>query len=88
MSFKKPVEVGSILLFTSSVTYCPGHPMTTFQVSVQADVIDPFGGSRDTTNVFHFTFMQTKRPLPRVMPRTYAESMQLLEAKRRLERSP
>ncbi|KAF9995593.1 hypothetical protein BGZ79_010714 [Entomortierella chlamydospora] len=59
------------------------------QVRVKADVLDITKNTRETTNTFWFTFedprhpQQGQRRTPRVLPRTYAESMLYIEGMRR-----
>ena len=84
--FKEPVSIGSLLCLKSQIVYADGISKS-FQVSVQADVLDPHTGTRRTTNIFHFSFMATKiEYLPSLMPQSYAESMRFIEGKRRRER--
>ncbi|KAJ3366014.1 Acyl-coenzyme A thioesterase 9, mitochondrial [Allomyces javanicus] len=86
--FRKPVPIGCILQFQAQVVYSRAPISNSFQVQVTADVVDPLTGKRDTTNVFHYTFTAAKtapKPVPHVLPRTYAESMLYLDAKRRWE---
>ena len=89
ISFKHPVNIGSILSLKSEVVYSDGGATKMFQVSVIADVIDP-NGDQKTTNTFHFTFraknLKKNETLPKVMPQTYAESMRYIEGKRRKEK--
>ncbi|TPX72908.1 hypothetical protein SpCBS45565_g00278 [Spizellomyces sp. 'palustris'] len=86
ISFRKPVHVGSLLSLTSQVTYSSGSPSRSFQVKVRADVLDPISDEQSTTNTFHFTFMALDGEVPRVMPRSYDESMRYIEGKRKKER--
>lgn len=94
--FRKPVQVGSLLNLTSTVDFAAGYPHKTFQVTVKADVVDTVTGSRDTTNVFSFTFFvdeeqngvgagQVGKKLRRVLPQSYEEAMRYLAGKRRKE---
>ncbi|ORZ37575.1 HotDog domain-containing protein [Catenaria anguillulae PL171] len=87
--FRKPVPIGSILRFDSRVVYSRAPTNTSFQVMVTAEVIDIKTGTRDTTNVFHYTFgldkAKNSHQLPQVLPRTYEESMNYLEGKRKWE---
>ncbi|KAF9200271.1 hypothetical protein BGZ49_009529 [Haplosporangium sp. Z 27] len=56
------------------------------QVRVKADVLDIEKNTRETTNYFWFTFKDPQhgqRTTPKVMPRTYAESMLYIEGMRR-----
>lgn len=80
--FQHPVEVGSLLLFSSQILYTEGSLMV---VKVHAQVQDVKMQSRMTTNHFHFTFDSTKPNLERVVPRTYAESMMFLDGMRHLK---
>ena len=94
ISFRKPVPIGTFLALDSQIVYSEGGDHHSFQVMVKADVLDVRNGTRETTNHFWFTFSDdpnrvTKKGeqgdyvTPRVMPRTYAESMLYLEGKRR-----
>ncbi|BFZ00620.1 hypothetical protein BsWGS_03658 [Bradybaena similaris] len=83
--FKKPVEVGSLLFLSSQIVYTNGADA---QVHVHAEVVDPITGSRETTNDFQFTFDTGLPNLPRVVPKTYAESMLYLVGKRHYENLP
>ncbi|TSK98461.1 Acyl-coenzyme A thioesterase 9, mitochondrial [Bagarius yarrelli] len=65
--FRKPVEIGSLLLLSSQVCYTEGHHV---QVRVHTEVLDPLTRQHDTTNVFHFTF-QVEKPVPAVVPQSY-----------------
>ncbi|CAG8638062.1 15550_t:CDS:2, partial [Funneliformis caledonium] len=82
ISFRKPVHIGSILIMTSQIVYAPGPPHKSFQVAVTADVLDIEKETRDTTNIFHFTF-NSDNPVRKIMPKTYHESMKLIEGRRR-----
>jgi len=87
VQFHKPVEIGSILSYDAQIVLAMGHPHKSFHVAVTADVISPGkGGARETTTVFSFTFAVNNPnapPLRRVLPETYDESIQLIEALRR-----
>ncbi|XP_048247172.1 acyl-coenzyme A thioesterase 9, mitochondrial-like [Haliotis rufescens] len=80
--FKKPVEIGSLLLLSSQVVYTHKSLM---QVKVHAEVLDVDTGVRETTNDFHFTFDSQDENLPRVIPKSYAEFMLYLDGKRHFE---
>ena len=69
------MDIGSILLFDARIDLARGAPHRSFQVAVTADVVDPRTGRRDTTNEFYFTFIVNDRPLRRVLPHSYAESI-------------
>uniref|UniRef100_A0A224YIT7 Acyl coenzyme a thioesterase 9 mitochondrial n=1 Tax=Rhipicephalus zambeziensis TaxID=60191 RepID=A0A224YIT7_9ACAR len=81
--FRKPVELGSLLHYESQVVYTQDNFV---QVNVNATVIKPGGGKKEITNVFHFTFsLDGDNPAPRVIPRSYPESMLYIEGKRYLD---
>ncbi|KAJ3087020.1 Acyl-coenzyme A thioesterase 9, mitochondrial [Quaeritorhiza haematococci] len=73
IAFRKPVPIGSLLSLTSQVVYSEGGSDYSFQVKVQADVVDPVKNTRETTNTFHFTFTTDQKEVPIVMPRSYDE---------------
>ncbi|XP_077591648.1 acyl-coenzyme A thioesterase 9, mitochondrial-like [Stigmatopora nigra] len=79
--FRKPVEIGSLLLLSSQVCYTEGKRI---QVRVHSEVFDPMSRQHDTTNVFHFTFV-SDRDVPSVVPQTYGESMLYLDGKRHFD---
>ncbi|KAF9190499.1 hypothetical protein BGZ51_008538 [Haplosporangium sp. Z 767] len=83
ISFRKPVPIGTFLALDSQIVYAEGSGHHSFQVMVKADVLDVKKGTRETTNTFWFTFTDPIKGSPRIMPRTYAESMLYLEGKRR-----
>ncbi|KAF9352743.1 hypothetical protein BGX34_012003 [Mortierella sp. NVP85] len=83
ISFRKPVPIGTFLALDSQIVYAEGGNHHSFQVMVKADVLDVSKNSRETTNTFWFTFRDPVKGTPRIMPRTYAESMLYLEGKRR-----
>lgn len=95
ISFRKPVPIGTFLALDSQIVFAEGGDHHSFQVMVKADVLDVRKGTRETTNHFWFTFTDPQRSqeeggdaakgyvTPRIMPRTYAESMLYLEGKRR-----
>ncbi|KAM0788991.1 hypothetical protein ACM66B_003060 [Microbotryomycetes sp. NB124-2] len=87
LTFKKPVEIGSLLILDSNVTFSPIHGKhSSFHVSVEASTIDLYSGKREVTNTFHFTFASEK-PLERhVLPRSYKQAIAWLDAQRRRER--
>ncbi|XP_037136202.1 acyl-CoA thioesterase 9, tandem duplicate 1 isoform X2 [Syngnathus acus] len=76
--FRKPVEIGSLLLLSSQVCYTEGKHI---QVRVHSEVFDPLTRQHNTTNVFHFTFA-SDRDVPNIVPQTYGESMLYLDGKR------
>uniref|UniRef100_A0A8C7LB76 Acyl-CoA thioesterase 9 n=1 Tax=Oncorhynchus kisutch TaxID=8019 RepID=A0A8C7LB76_ONCKI len=76
--FRKPVEIGSLLLLSSQVCYTEGKYI---QVRVHTEVLDPLTRQHNTTNVFHFTFV-TDKDVPNIVPQSYGESMLYLDGKR------
>ncbi|XP_056155510.1 acyl-CoA thioesterase 9, tandem duplicate 1 isoform X2 [Lampris incognitus] len=76
--FQKPVEIGSLLLFSSQVCYTEGNNI---QVRVHTEVLDPLTRQHNTTNIFHFTFASDSQ-VPSIVPKTYGESMLYLDGKR------
>uniref|UniRef100_A0A8C7NCD5 Acyl-CoA thioesterase 9 n=1 Tax=Oncorhynchus kisutch TaxID=8019 RepID=A0A8C7NCD5_ONCKI len=65
--FRKPVEIGSLLLLSSQVCYTEGKYI---QVRVHTEVLDPLTRQHNTTNVFHFTFV-TDKDVPNIVPQSY-----------------
>uniref|UniRef100_A0A671T0T1 Acyl-coenzyme A thioesterase 9, mitochondrial-like n=1 Tax=Sinocyclocheilus anshuiensis TaxID=1608454 RepID=A0A671T0T1_9TELE len=65
--FRKPVEIGSLLLLSSQVCYTEGMYV---QVRVHSEVLDPLTRQHNTTNVFHFTF-HLEKDVPAVVPQSY-----------------
>ncbi|XP_013061260.1 acyl-coenzyme A thioesterase 9, mitochondrial-like [Biomphalaria glabrata] len=80
--FNKPVEIGSLLLLSSQVVYTKGSDL---QIHVHAEVDNLERGINENTNDFHFTFDMGVPNLPRVIPKTYSESMLYLVGKRHYE---
>ncbi|GAB6025161.1 Acyl-coenzyme A thioesterase 9, mitochondrial [Chamberlinius hualienensis] len=81
--FRKPVEIGSLLFFSSQVVYTEGPYM---QIRVDASVVNPQTNVYDTTNVFYFTFTSGDGELVKtVIPKTYSESMLYLDGKRHFD---
>ncbi|KAM6095899.1 acyl-coenzyme A thioesterase 9, mitochondrial isoform 2-T9 [Chlamydotis macqueenii] len=76
--FQRPVEVGSLLLLSGQVCYTEKNYI---QVRVHSEVYDPDTREHQTTNIFHFTFV-SENEVPRVVPKTYGESMLYLDGKR------
>ncbi|KAJ2794633.1 hypothetical protein H4R20_006158, partial [Coemansia guatemalensis] len=68
-SFKKPVNIGSILRLTSQVVYSEPENGT-FQVAVSADVIDNLTNTVERTNTFYFNFSSPSGTVSRVIPRS------------------
>ncbi|KAG0002031.1 hypothetical protein BGZ79_003698 [Entomortierella chlamydospora] len=83
ISFRKPVPIGTCLSLDSQIVYSEGGDQRSFQVMVQADILDLHKRTRETTNTFWFTFSDPVNATPRIMPKTYAESMLYIEGRRR-----
>ncbi|OBZ87622.1 Acyl-coenzyme A thioesterase 9, mitochondrial [Choanephora cucurbitarum] len=85
VTFRKPVHVGTLLNLRSAIVLSEGYPHRTVQVRVMAEVVNMEKNTRETTNVFHFTLASgnDKIKLRRILPRTYAETMLWIDAKRR-----
>ncbi|GAA6000670.1 hypothetical protein JCM10207_004602 [Rhodosporidiobolus poonsookiae] len=84
LQFRQPVELGSLLLLDSKVTYSPLEGKhKTFHISVEAATCDLVTGEKKITNTFHWTFASAQ-PLERhVLPRSYKQAMGWLDAQRR-----
>ncbi|PIK48292.1 putative acyl-coenzyme A thioesterase 9, mitochondrial [Apostichopus japonicus] len=78
IQFKKPVEIGSVIFYSSEVAFTEDKFL---QIRVHTEVEDVKSGKRDTTNVFHFT-IESDSALPRVIPKSYGESMLYLAGRR------
>jgi acyl-coenzyme A thioesterase 9 len=81
--FRKSVEIGSLLLLSSQVCYTTDRFM---QLAVNAQVLDIEKGNLETTNTFQFTFKADK-DVPTVIPKSYADSMLYLHARRHFDSS-
>uniref|UniRef100_A0A1B6CSS6 HotDog ACOT-type domain-containing protein n=2 Tax=Clastoptera arizonana TaxID=38151 RepID=A0A1B6CSS6_9HEMI len=81
ISFKKPVNVGSLLRMSSQVVYTEHNYM---QIVVYAEVSDPFTGQQATTNMFHFTY-ESPEFVPPVMPNTYQDAMSYVDGRRHFQ---
>ncbi|XP_068921727.1 acyl-coenzyme A thioesterase 9, mitochondrial-like isoform X2 [Petaurus breviceps papuanus] len=76
--FQRPVEIGSLLFFSSQVCFTEKNHI---QVRVHSEVSFPGTKEHKTTNVFHFTFFVEKE-VPSVIPKTYGDSMLYLDGHR------
>ncbi|XP_046673664.1 acyl-coenzyme A thioesterase 9, mitochondrial-like isoform X2 [Homalodisca vitripennis] len=81
ISFKKPVDVGSLLGMTGQVIYTEENYM---QIIVHAEVTSPFSGQQVTTNVFHYTY-EAPDYATKVMPNTYHEAMMYIDGRRHFQ---
>ncbi|XP_048348723.1 acyl-coenzyme A thioesterase 9, mitochondrial isoform X1 [Sphaerodactylus townsendi] len=79
--FQRPVEIGSLLFFSSQVCYTEENFI---QVRVHSEVYNSDTREHHTTNVFHFTFM-SENQIPQIVPKTYGESMLYLDGKRHFD---
>uniref|UniRef100_A0A2R5LLE7 Putative acyl-coa thioesterase n=2 Tax=Ornithodoros turicata TaxID=34597 RepID=A0A2R5LLE7_9ACAR len=78
--FRRPVDVGSLLHYEAQAVYTEDNLM---QLNVNATVIHADKGTKEITNVFHFTFrLDGDEPAPRVIPRTYPETLHYIEGRR------
>jgi acyl-coenzyme A thioesterase 9 len=90
--FRKPVEIGSMLVLGGQVTYV-SPTRRSFLVTVSADILNPKTGERANSNHFHVIFTTrgtlqsdgTHLPIPRLLPKSYGESMSFIDGKRRWE---
>ncbi|CAG0889038.1 unnamed protein product [Cyprideis torosa] len=80
VAFKRPVELGSLLLILAEVVYTEGN---TVQIRSTAEVVNPSKGEEKLTNVFYMTFY-VPTPVSRVIPLGYHEYMKYLDGRRRL----
>lgn len=85
--FVAPVEIGALLHLRSQVAFTEGAPHRTLSVTVAAAVQDLGTSVRTTTNTFQFVFQAPApphvAPLQKVVPHSYNEAMDFLQARRR-----
>lgn len=81
--FKKGVDIGSLLLLHSQVSYSTD---TFMQMAVHAKVLDIESGESETTNTFQFTFRSDKS-VPLVMPESYSDGIAYLNGRRHFNSS-
>eukprot|EP00741_Cyanophora_paradoxa_P015489 tig00020902_g14952.t1 len=86
--FLKPALVGTLVSFRGKVVYTPPGGET-LQVQVTADQLDVDTGKRTLTTALTFTFGSPgpEHPVRPVVPRTYGEAMEYIEARRRFSRT-
>lgn len=82
ITFRKPVEVGSLLYLSSQIVFTKGKYL---QTRVHAEVLDPKTGHVDTTNIFHFHFT-SENDIKHVMPMSYGEYILYLDGRRHCPR--
>ncbi|XP_075217761.1 acyl-coenzyme A thioesterase 9, mitochondrial-like isoform X2 [Lycorma delicatula] len=78
ITFHHPVDVGSLLQMSGKVTYTENRFM---QITIYAEVLDPFTSKLTTTNVFHYTY-ESSNIVPSVFPATYSEAMMYIDSRR------
>jgi len=83
INFRKSVEVGGIALFNSQICYSADRFM---QVSVETNVLDVESQKCEITNTFQFTF-KADHEVPFVVPKSYADGIVYLDARRHFSRS-
>lgn len=84
ISFRKPVNVGSILSFHSRIVFTT---RSICQVYVEIRVVDPATGILETTNDFYFNFAVGEGDrVPSVIPESYEEAIAFIEGQRRAKK--
>ena len=87
-TFLAPVPVGGVLYLSATVAYAEpaggDRKGTRIQVRVESRVRDVQGGAETETGVFNYTFW-IEREGVEVMPVTYGEFMDYIDARRRAE---
>ena len=83
ISFRAPVNIGSLFLLNSQIAYTFGKYAV---ARIYATVNDPVKRTDVTTNTFYFIFKtEDGSEMETVVPRTYGESLLNIDAKRRFE---
>jgi acyl-coenzyme A thioesterase 9 len=82
VSFQKPVEIGSILVFDAQVIYTAAKALC---VRVTAESLNLAQGSGELCTTFYFTF--TCVSVPPVIPKSYEEVLLYIEGRRRFDAS-
>lgn len=82
VSFQRPVEIGSILVFDAQVIYTASKALC---VRVTAEILNASLGTSQLCTTFYFTF--TCIQVPPVIPKSYEEVLLYIEGKRRYEAS-
>lgn len=86
ITFKHPVPIGSVLRLRSRIVHTVSNAPSSVHVVVSASVIDDQTGDERVTNEFKFTWGSPDRSFSRtVIPRTYEEAMQWVDATRALK---
>lgn len=82
VSFQRPVEIGSIVVFDAQVIYTASKALC---VRVTAETLHAEQGTSELCTTFYFTF--TCVTVPPVIPKSYEEVLLYIEGKRRFEAS-
>lgn len=83
-SFKLSVPIGRLLIFTSHISFVDVE-RSIISVGVTAEILDVVNETRKLTNTFHFIFEKRAGSLLQLLPRSYYQAMEYLDAKRRVE---
>ncbi|CAD5113091.1 DgyrCDS2284 [Dimorphilus gyrociliatus] len=78
ISFRKPVDIGSLLYLSSMIVYTKDYDT---QIKVNAEVINPMTEERSLTNTFQITFTSAEKVVP-IIPASYSEFMMFIDGKR------
>ena len=81
ISFRRPVLIGSLLMFSSQVVYVERNMML---IRVHAQAIDPVKESKEMTNDFYFKFSVDPKmtALRNILPQSYSEAMIYIDGQR------
>lgn len=82
ISFKAPVEIGSLLLLNSQIIATRNRMAI---LRIHAEVVRPELNEQKTTNIFYFVFESDKKILPHIVPESYGESLMAIDGDRRLD---
>lgn len=74
------MEVSSLISMTGHVLYTEQNFM---EIVVLAEIFDPITGSFTTSNSFYYTFSVPDHMLPKIVPKTYHETIWYLEGRRK-----
>jgi acyl-coenzyme A thioesterase 9 len=79
--FRKPVDVGDLVKFTSCVLFSSTylHTLPSLHVEITAHVINPAEANSDIANTFRFTFLvPAGTSLPRIVPESYDDALRIV----------
>ena len=82
VSFQRPVEIGSIVVFDAQVIYTATKALC---VRVTAETLNAGQGTSELCTTFYFTFTCVR--VPPVIPKSYEEVLLYIEGKRRFDAS-